>query len=145
MFQHTATRRWLLIRLICHSQSCNVSTHSHPKVAAFNSSKISLTLGSFNTQPPEGGCRFLPKWLPFVNVSTHSHPKVAANLCSGILILISLFQHTATRRWLQGKCWCFYWRVKVSTHSHPKVAAWSRYSKRRSNICFNTQPPEGGC
>ena len=33
-FQHTATRRWLLIRRIDMSKIIEVSTHSHPKVAA---------------------------------------------------------------------------------------------------------------
>ena len=33
-FQHTATRRWLLIAKIIHALRKIVSTHSHPKVAA---------------------------------------------------------------------------------------------------------------
>ena len=34
----------------------SVSTHSHPKVAAFGD-KIDQKINySFNTQPPEGGC-----------------------------------------------------------------------------------------
>ena len=54
-------------------------------------------------------------------VSTHSHPKVAA----GTIIQFAsnaLFQHTATRRWLQP-------------------------SAETTDILmsFNTQPPEGGC
>ena len=55
-FQHTATRRWLHSRLEWSAIKFIVSTHSHPKVAAF----------SFNTH------RYNPL------VSTHSHPKVAA-------------------------------------------------------------------
>ena len=55
----------------------------------------------FNTQPPEGGCCFLFK-----------SPIVTA-----------LFQHTATRRWLQ---------IRSSALDHDVR-------------CFNTQPPEGGC
>ena len=54
----------------------------------------------FNTQPPEGG------WRPNQRngggvffVSTHSHPKVAGSRTQYIL-LRTMFQHTATRRWL---------------------------------------------
>ena len=56
MFQHTATRRWLLFRV-------------------FNSY---LYQYSFNTQPPEGGCTIAQSFNWAVDVSTHSHPKVAA-------------------------------------------------------------------
>ena len=34
MFQHTATRRWLLLSLLLIVKQQQVSTHSHPKVAA---------------------------------------------------------------------------------------------------------------
>ena len=33
-FQHTATRRWLLVEVSSNGQCPQVSTHSHPKVAA---------------------------------------------------------------------------------------------------------------
>ena len=33
-----------------------VSTHSHPKVAATFGRHVYAVGGSFNTQPPEGGC-----------------------------------------------------------------------------------------
>ena len=36
----------------------NVSTHSHPKVAASLSSLLTASYASFNTQPPEGGCLY---------------------------------------------------------------------------------------
>ena len=77
-FQHTATRRWLLGGYLLINQTGNVSTHSHPKVAA----------------PPD------PEQLYRQLVSTHSHPKVAAS-----------------------------WPVRA-------LIIW---------VCFNTQPPEGGC
>ena len=78
-----------------------------------------------------------------------------------------LFQHTATRRWLQCTGHWIAPSIKVSTHSHPKVAApfgWrdvqtsdvsthshpkvAAYPHSRAIAqmwCFNTQPPEGGC
>ena len=55
-----------------------VSTHSHPKVAAFAFKNQIAHIDRFNTQPPEGGC---PRWL--------IRP-----------IPLEGFQHTATRRWL---------------------------------------------
>ena len=77
----------------------------------------------FNTQPPEGGCSPLAKYMRVgVDVSTHSHPKVAAE-----------------------KQQIDFDLVIVSTHSHPKVAACVFTEKPTRAICFNTQPPEGGC
>ena len=99
-----------------------VSTHSHPKVAAFTA-RAKFRIGfSFNTQPPEGGCSRKDSIKPRVTgfntqppeggcifhcgeqcafrVSTHSHPKVAAHDCASRLCVFLWFQHTATRRWL---------------------------------------------
>ena len=122
MFQHTATRRWLLNLCNLILQCVIVSTHSHPKVAA-------------NTR----GVSNLSNL-----VSTHSHPKVAAFCvparlfhensfntqppeggCLSLQLVHQVFyqfQHTATRRWLL--------RIR-------RISCVPR--------CFNTQPPEGGC
>ena len=56
MFQHTATRRWLHLPYNQQKDLIMVSTHSHPKVAAY-------LVGHFAHNK---------------TVSTHSHPKVAA-------------------------------------------------------------------
>ena len=122
----------------------------------------------FNTQPPEGGCK---GHVAFYGkngiVSTHSHPKVAAKalsvsdgkarvfqhtatrrwLQSLTLTLFSVegFQHTATRRWLLNSFFVISPQIAVSTHSHPKVAAITYISDLTWNHSFNTQPPEGGC
>ena len=56
LFQHTATRRWLPRKSCVILNTSSVSTHSHPKVAAF------IILSIYNR----------------IIVSTHSHPKVAA-------------------------------------------------------------------
>ena len=107
---------------------CNVSTHSHPKVAAL---------------------RFAPLF-GILMVSTHSHPKVAASVFSGYLSnilgfntqppeggcfyydfflrIVKKFQHTATRRWLPVPILNPSLITFVSTHSHPKVAAWRSFS-----------------
>ena len=82
-FQHTATRRWLRRKRGLALKKNEVSTHSHPKVAAkgkvvenddpekfqhtatrrwLPSAAMSAQAAatSFNTQPPEGGCQLLP-------------------------------------------------------------------------------------
>ena len=56
-FQHTATRRWLRRQPKCFKTSTTVSTHSHPKVAAYGNTDLEY----------------------YAVVSTHSHPKVAAS------------------------------------------------------------------
>ena len=143
-FQHTATRRWLRSVSLKADKQYIVSTHSHPKVAA-DSGGLS------------GGA---------AAVSTHSHPKVAASgefsssncwrsfqhtatrrwlpsSCDGYL-LKAWFQHTATRRWLLGTRPQEVQRI-VFQHTatrrwlRRRVPSWLRCSR------FNTQPPEGGC
>ena len=100
-FQHTATRRWLPGALRCMqsfapsfntqppeggctiAQSFNwavdVSTHSHPKVAAARlPPRLMYSVAvSTHSHPKVAAC---PKYSHRINcgVSTHSHPKVAA-------------------------------------------------------------------
>ena len=78
-FQHTATRRWLLVCFNSLIASTIVSTHSHPKVAAACYFLLTGAHRCFNTQPPEGGCKKSIIYNVKCNVSTHSHPKVAAS------------------------------------------------------------------
>ena len=99
-FQHTATRRWLHLLLALPLAKFGVSTHSHPKVAATYTKWVRATpvvsthshpkvaavkvtsksqiTHRFNTQPPEGGC--------ILQLTPRSSQ--------------TMFQHTATRRWL---------------------------------------------
>ena len=98
-FQHTATRRWLRQGTGRADAVFEVSTHSHPKVAA----------------PPKFRADRLAE------VSTHSHPKVAA-VPVPEFALKTMFQHTATRRWLPDRS-----QIHAGYNG------------------FNTQPPEGGC
>ena len=79
LFQHTATRRWLRHSSPNISFDDLVSTHSHPKVAACRWWCDCYAIRCFNTQPPEGGCDL---------IFFHK-------------IRLNMFQHTATRRWLQ--------------------------------------------
>ena len=55
-----------------------VSTHSRPKAAAVCPCRSNHSCTSFNTQPPEGGCKGAKKHRCRVEVSTHSRPKAAA-------------------------------------------------------------------
>ena len=56
LFQHTATRRWLPCTQGRRLFVFDVSTHSHPKVAAKCALNLTRQNARFNTQPPEGGC-----------------------------------------------------------------------------------------
>ena len=148
-------------------QQSKVSTHSHPKVAACKAFMMRLLMRCFNTQPPEGGCESPLRTGCIQQVSTHSHPKVAA-VVAIFVYLVSVFQHTATRRWLHpdffrqgGRCRSFNTQppeggcnrftfaqlvfIGVSTHSRTKAAAHYYDNGSFSLQGFNTQPHEGGC
>ena len=56
VFQHTAARRRLHLEPIIADRVNAVSTHSHPKAAAFSEIFFEDFKRGFNTQPPEGGC-----------------------------------------------------------------------------------------
>ena len=143
-FQHTATRRWLPHCLLPIKKGCLVSTHSHPKVAAVcqsapqSSNAVSThshpkvaaaafgglhgRICRFNTQPPEGGCG--------------GHNKSPFQL--------AMFQHTATRRWLQVLLRSITSRRGFNTQ--PPEGGCQTCGGCRAGFCrFNTQPPEGGC
>ena len=78
-FQHTAARRRLRAKNLYNPFRKNVSTHSRSKAAARENSSLRFNMGSFNTQPLEGGCGAL--------ANPHRHTET--------------FQHTAARRRLQ--------------------------------------------
>ena len=142
LFQHTATRRWLVRRwtdsspFLCFNtqppeggwasntggrKEGVVSTHSHPKVAG----------------------RAEGRWIGCNRVSTHSHPKVAGRPPDRHLAGQTGF-NTQPPEGGWGAAACLLSQVLVSTHSHPKVAGRPRQSGCRLGGCFNTQPPEGG-
>ena len=122
----------------------NVSTHSHPKVAARLNARVKQAFFvSTHSHPKVAALNRALTDTP-MEVSTHSHPKVAAFNFIG-LINKSKFQHTATRRWLHLYMDHMEEQGFVSTHSHPKVAANLEVINAISKPCFNTQPPEGGC
>ena len=84
-----------------HVYGDDVSTHSHPKVAAWIGSRIKGYLKGFNTQPPEGGCRCLHPPRPRLGRFNTQPPEGGCPRCFSRHGGCVLFQHTATRRWLQ--------------------------------------------
>ena len=122
-FQHTATRRWLRVVFEPGRDLSEVSTHSHPKVAANFSSIRSGVLEVSTHSHPKVAASAMDNQANRAIVSTHSHPKVAAAAfcCVPKVPAVSThshpkvaacekhndegkqpFQHTATRRWLLG-------------------------------------------
>ena len=65
--------------MLLNVDGSTVSTHSRPKAAAARASGGYVGGGSFNTQPPEGGCEHLAALNKFID----------------------WFQHTAARRRLR--------------------------------------------
>ena len=100
-----------------------VSTHSHPKVAA------------------TGGVMRATGHTAFQHTATRRWLRLIEYVQSWAVE----FQHTATRRWLPLANVKSKQNGIVSTHSHPKVAAKSGDILFLSGFSFNTQPPEGGC
>ena len=122
-FQHTATRRWLLKLEAETAKFTEVSTHSHPKVAAFDPRNEKQPRSVSTHSHPKVAAQWRCVECLGKRVSTHSHPKVAAGTYGSTHKCHLLFQHTATRRWLLARSMTNGWR-------------WQS---------FNTQPPEGGC
>ena len=79
-----------------------VSTHSHPKVAAVRAPHFLSGAGVSTHSHPKVAAHIQGKYRLIAGVSTHSHPKVAAYLAQQGLFGEDMFQHTATRRWLRS-------------------------------------------
>ena len=100
--------------------------------------------GSFNTQPPEGGCRRRTGHQR--GLALFQHTAARRRLLAAVIYWMTsiLFQHTAARRRLLPVV-----AVEVPGQGFQHTAA-----RRRLPDCsvwiacihgFNTQPPEGGC
>ena len=143
LFQHTATRRWLLEQQTHDVARIRVSTHSHPKVAALPRAKTFALIG-FNTQPPEGGCNTLIQYGKITVSFNTQPPEGGCFFPFGICTNKFLFQHTATRRWLpamrEGKGFNQWFQHTATRRWLHFITDW-----RNHFYCFNTQPPEGGC
>ena len=81
--------------------------------------------------------------MPFGIVSTHSRPKAAASRALRTAAS-RMFQHTAARRRLRLLVgWGCLKRGFQHTAARRRLQIAARLMKEL--ICFNTQPPEGGC
>ena len=77
LFQHTAARRRLPLQPR-PSFFAGWFQHTAARRRLRTSTATTGKSKSFNTQPPEGGCRQAHKLRLQTFVSTHSHPKAAA-------------------------------------------------------------------
>ena len=98
-----------------------VSTHSRPKAAVVNH-MINLLILCFNTQPPEGGCRWQGGGKQVVHVSTHSRPKAAGDKIILDPTLQAVSTHSRPKAAAACNIFCMS-SLNVSTHSRPKAAA----------------------
>ena len=129
-FQHTAARRRLgmkihlikiKIKVSTHSrpkaaghqqrESQNplrkVSTHSRPKAAGVRTVRLIWCIGSFNTQPPEGGWA-TDNQADIMRLGFNTQPPEGGWGVYGALSAVSgLFQHTAARRRLANEIFIF--------------------------------------
>ena len=142
-FQHTAARRRLALLSFQLSLVATVSTHSRPKAAGLPKTPAPSSTRCFNTQPPEGGWRYIFEFDLSNEVSTHSRPKAAGRHSSVWRRIVCFNTQPPEGGWpltspaipiLQS----------VSTHSRPKAAGICGRAFRLLFGCFNTQPPEGG-
>ena len=122
----------------------SVSTHSRPKAAGYamyqgaeesrvfqhtaarrrlpkRTTALHPRLG-FNTQPPEGGCPWFKLAMHDDGMFQHTAARRRLSRLLPLTCALAMFQHTAARRRL----------VNLVVFLTPV-------------ICFNTQPPEGGC
>ena len=121
-----------------------VSTHSRLKAAGTRQNVVLPLQLRFNTQPPEGGWAVPSEARSHrKHVSTHSRLKAA-----GHTLAMSRFKNlvsTHSRLKAAGDVRKFKaHELTVSTHSRLKAAGPEKRGADWLEICFNTQPPEGG-
>ena len=145
VFQHTAARRRLHLEPIIADRVNAVSTHSHPKAAAFSFSAEGKPepvsthshpkaaafseiffedfKRGFNTQPPEGGCNVISVSRSGMS-SFNTQPPEGGCRHKGskplFRLKVSTHSHPKAAARTNSRTKIF---LNVSTHSHPKVAA----------------------
>ena len=112
LFQHTAARRRLAIGNCRTFLSRQVSTHSRPKAAGFNSATNTRGLLTFQ----------------------HTAARRRLGLSDGLGDVSAWFQHTAARRRLERGDILVCLITRVSTHSRPKAAGASLKSLATSGF-----------
>ena len=96
-FQHTAARRRLPTSALMAARMRSFQ-HTAARRRLLQFVARPGADGSFNTQPPEGGCGVFRHAASVRRVSTHSRPKAAALTRLIKRLTQRLFQHTAARR-----------------------------------------------
>ena len=99
----------------------------------------------FNSQPPEGGCDLTETERRMIYRFNSQPPEGGCPPRGSRSPSPNWFQLTAARRRLPRVDEVHPLRNQVSTHSRPKAAAASRPLWHDVTLCFNSQPPEGGC
>ena len=101
-------------------------------------------VGSFNTQPPEGGWDTGRGSCRRYMVSTRSRPKAAGWMC-GRSVQEHVFQHAAARRRLVKEQKMSIITDYVSTRSRPKAAGTSRsYNPDTFDVSTRSRPKAAG-
>ena len=142
-----------------------VSTHSRPKAAGIFINDVSKHIKVSTHSRPKAAGAIIIDLMYEQKVSTHSRPKAAGQSLflrlyknqfqhtaarrrlaarSSRTTAVAAFQHTAARRRLVIADDIYIGEDDVSTHSRPKAAGSAEKMRRLRNLCFNTQPPEGG-
>ena len=164
-FQHSAARRRLVLIRYVRRYSKQFQ-HSAARRRLNWASSVTASFNCFNTQPPEGGCEHGMVALFGIGRFNTQPPEGGWLRKPSVYYPFYVFQHSAARRRLPFPThhWPFPIRVStlsrpkaavptpvlvmpkplVSTLSRPKAAADSANHCDRC-VCFNTQPPEGGC
>ena len=99
----------------------------------------------FNTQPPEGGCLTKIKIKSVDKAFQHTATRRWLHAVAFAASTACAFQHTATRRWLPSRSTQ---TTRTSLFQHTATRRWLPHPLAiscRYIVCFNTQPPEGGC
>ena len=144
LFQHTATRRWLRSINYVRNFSGNVSTHSHPKVAAFDCLIALLAQALFQHTATRRWLQFhfLRVWRCAFRFNTQ--PKVAAKQCRTPVRQFCRFNTQPP----EGGCKLNINQIAELVGFNTQPPEGGCRSARSQGILasgFNTQPPEGGC
>ena len=123
MFQHTAARRRLQLRIELQSIQ-SMFQHTAARRRLRRKMPFADSKSSFNTQPPEGGCLLILIVIKRRERFNTQPPEGGCNWHSFSFDSISPFQHTAARRRLHCGFIVAIHSYIVSTHSRPKAAAY---------------------
>ena len=143
LFQHTAARRRLAIRL---ATTIRHIRFQHTAARRRLDSKMGGSDGNGKFQHTAARRR-LAGWTSTANISKPFQHTAARRRLGGTQqqrCKRRQFQHTAARRRLVSQPSRPRLTNRVSTHSRPKAAGRLASLHACTPACFNTQPPEGG-